>query len=121
MMFPPPCSRCDIHRLSYNSSEPYGGGHGVYITLQGAIRCNGSKGREHAVDLTWSRNTRNHLRTLVLGSGLGLVSLKPLRGHATGNFTRANRERREEVIQRNATWRPPKKIRRREKMSCYSD
>ena len=49
------------------------------------MRSNGSNEKTHAVeDMTWVRNTRNHLRTLVpvLGLGLGLVSLETLRGHS---------------------------------------
>ena len=45
-------------------------------------RDDGANDRQHAVeDMTWSRNTRNHLRTSMLGLGLGLDSLETLRGH----------------------------------------
>ena len=49
MMSPPPCSRCGIHRLSYNFSEPYGGAMGLVTTLQG-VRM-GPNERDHAEDI----------------------------------------------------------------------
>ena len=58
----------------------------------------GSNGRAHAVEeMTWSRNTRNYLRALVLELGLGLDSLRSLERSQAGNFTRANHGRKEAI------------------------
>ena len=101
-MFPPPCLRYNIHRLSYNFSEPYGGIMGLYNpSKRDTIRSNWSNDMAHAVEeMTWSRNTRNHLRSPRTRAGQS----KPKRSH-TESFISANHDRKEAIIH-NAVWRP---------------